>query len=220
FEVRSGETLGLIGHNGAGKTTLLRMLSGLIRPDGGRIEIRGQMQALIALGAGFNPLLTGRENVYVNASILGISRQDTNRLFDRIVQFAGVEDSIDMPVQSYSSGMVVRLGFSIAAHLEPDILLVDEVLSVGDLAFRTKCQVRIQEMKKNGVAIVLVSHNLHTVSHVCTRAIAMDKGAIIHDGDTEVAIDAYRDSLIQRDRTVADSLRAGTGEIRITAVEV
>jgi len=220
FRLRRGETLGLIGHNGAGKTTLLRMLSGLIKPDTGRVEIRGRLQALIALGAGFNPLLTGRENIYVNASILGVSKRDTDRLYDRIVEFAGIEESIDMPVQSYSSGMVVRLGFSIAAHLEPDILLVDEVLSVGDLAFRTKCQVRIQEMKRAGVAIILVSHNLHTVSHVCSRAITMDKGRIVYDGDTETAIDVYRDSLVQKHRQLAESLRAGTGEIRVERVEV
>ena len=184
------------------------------------MEVTGRLQALIALGAGFNPLLTGRENIYVNASILGVPKREIDRLFDRIVDFAGIEDSLDMPVQSYSSGMTVRLGFSIAAHLEPDILLVDEVLSVGDLAFRTKCQVRINEMKQNGVAIILVSHNLHTVSHVCTRAITLDKGQVIFDGDTERAIDAYRDSLIEKNSKIEDSLRAGTGEIRIRRVEV
>jgi ABC-type polysaccharide/polyol phosphate transport system ATPase subunit len=219
FRVDRGETVGLIGHNGAGKTTLLRMLCGLIRPDRGRIEVNGQVQALIALGAGFSPLLTGRENIYVNASILGVPRPETDRLFDRIVEFAGVQEAIDMPVQSYSSGMTVRLGFAIAAHLEPDILLVDEVLSVGDLAFRTKCQVRIQEMKERGVSIVLVSHNLHTISHICTRAVTLDRGRVIFDGDTEGAIDAYRDSLVARDPEALDSVRAGTGEIRVRAVE-
>jgi hypothetical protein len=125
-----------------------------------------------------------------------------------------------MPVQSYSSGMTVRLGFSIAAHLEPDVLLVDEVLSVGDLAFRTKCQLRIQEMKQRGVAIVLVSHNLHTISHVCTRAVTLDRGRVIFDGDTERAIDAYRDSLVARHPEASDAVRAGTGEIRVNSVEV
>ncbi|HIP72872.1 MAG TPA: ABC transporter ATP-binding protein, partial [Anaerolineae bacterium] len=138
FQLKRGETLGLIGHNGAGKTTMLRMLNGLIKPDTGRITVRGRIQALIALGAGFNPVLTGRENIYVNASVLGISKAETDRRFDQIVDFSGIEEFIDTPVQSYSSGMVVRLGFSIAAHLEPDILLVDEVLAVGDLAFKTK----------------------------------------------------------------------------------
>jgi ABC-type polysaccharide/polyol phosphate transport system ATPase subunit len=220
FRVHRGETVGLIGHNGAGKTTLLRMLCGLIRPDRGRIEVNGQVQALIALGAGFSPLLTGRENIYVNASILGVPKPEIDRLFDRIVEFAGVEEAIDMPVQSYSSGMTVRLGFSIAAHLEPDILLVDEVLSVGDLAFRTKCQVRIQEMKERGVSIVLVSHNLHTISHICTRAVTLDRGRVIFDGDTEGAIDAYRDSLVARNPEALDAVRAGTGEIRVRGVEV
>ncbi|HBY08814.1 MAG TPA: ABC transporter ATP-binding protein, partial [Chloroflexi bacterium] len=170
LSVKRGETLGLIGHNGAGKTTLLRMLNGLIKPDQGRIEIKGRMQALIALGAGFNPVLSGRENIYINASVLGFSKSQIDGLYDQIVDFSGLEEFIDMPVQSYSSGMAVRLGFSVAAHLEPDILLVDEVLAVGDLAFKTKCQTRIQDLRDCGVAIILVSHNLHTISHVCNRA--------------------------------------------------
>lgn len=220
FSVEPGEALGLIGHNGAGKTTLLRMLNGLIKPDAGRIEIRGRMQALIALGAGFNPILTGRENVYINASVLGIPKAEIDRRFDQIVEFSGLSESIDMPVQSYSSGMVVRLGFSIAAHLEPDILLVDEVLAVGDLAFRTKCQVRIQELKKAGVAIIFVSHNLHAISHVCSRAIAIEKGQVLYDGEVERAIDIYRASLIKLDASMEKLVRAGTGEIRIQKLEV
>lgn len=220
FHVHRGETLGLIGHNGAGKTTLLRMLNGLIRPDAGRIEVVGRLQALIALGAGFNPLLTGRENLYVNAAVLGMARTEIDRLFEPIVEFAGLEEAIDMPVQSYSSGMAVRLGFSIAAHLDPDILLVDEVLSVGDLEFRTKCQVRIAELKSRGVAIILVSHNLHTISHVCTRAIALDHGRVLFDGDTDRAIDIYRDALIARNAQLTHAVRAGTGEIRAERVEV
>ena len=219
FTLEHGETLGLIGPNGAGKTTLLRMLNGLIKPDSGRIVIRGRMQALIALGAGFNPVLTGRENVYVNASVLGISKSEITRRFDEIVEFSGISEFIDMPVQSYSSGMTVRLGFSIAAHLEPDILLVDEVLAVGDLAFRTKCQVRIQELKESGVGIILVSHNLHTISHICSRAITLEKGHVIFDGNTEQAIDVYRSTLIERHKVAEDALRAGTGEIRILRVE-
>jgi lipopolysaccharide transport system ATP-binding protein len=220
FTVERGEALGLIGHNGAGKTTLLRMLNGLIRPDGGRIEIRGRMQALIALGAGFNPILTGRENVYVNASVLGITKSQIDQRFDEIVAFSGLEEFIDMPVQSYSSGMVVRLGFSVAAHLEPDILLVDEVLAVGDLAFRTKCQVRIQELKSTGVAIIFVSHNLHAINHVCSRAIALEKGQVLYDGEVEKAIDIYRASLIKIDSSMEKLIRAGTGEIRILKLEI
>ena len=220
FAVKRGKSLGLIGHNGAGKTTMLRMLNGLIKPDQGRIEIKGRMQALIALGAGFNPVLSGRENIFVNASVLGFSKKQIDQLFDKIVSFSELEEFIDMPVQSYSSGMAVRLGFSVAAHLEPDILLVDEVLAVGDLAFKTKCQMRIQELRNNGVAIILVSHNLHTISHVCNRAITFDKGKILFEGNTELAIDAYRASLIQRSEGFANSLKAGTGEIRIERVEL
>jgi len=220
LSVKSGETLGLIGHNGAGKTTILRMLNGLIKPDQGRIEIKGRMQALIALGAGFNPVLTGRENIFVNASVLGFSKKDIDKLFDKIVDFSELEEFIDMPVQSYSSGMAVRLGFSVAAHLEPDVLLVDEVLAVGDLAFKTKCQMRIQELRNNGVAIILVSHNLHTISHVCNRAITFDRGEILYEGGTEQAIDAYRASLIKRSGGISDAIRAGTGEIRIEKVEL
>ncbi len=218
FQVRRGEALGLIGHNGAGKTTLLRMLNGLIKPDSGRIEVRGRMQALIALGAGFNPVLTGRENIYINASVLGIPKAEIDRRYEEIVDFSGIREFINMPVQSYSTGMVVRLGFSIAAHLEPDVLLVDEVLAVGDLAFRNKCQLRIQELKKRGVAIIFVSHNLHAISHVCSRAIAIEKGEILYDGEVEQAIDLYRESLINLYQEEGE-LRTGTGEIKIKKIE-
>ena len=185
FDLHQGETLGLIGPNGAGKTTLLRMLHGLITPDEGRITVRGRMQALIALGAGFSPVLTGRENIYVNASILGISRREVDRRFDEIVSFAGIPDFIDSPVQNYSSGMTVRLGFAVAAHLEPDVLLVDEVLAVGDEGFQVKCLNKIGELKAAGTAIILVSHNTHTVSTYCDRALV--KGADGHTLFTDVA---------------------------------
>lgn len=220
FKVYQGETLGLIGHNGAGKTSLLRMLNGLIKPDTGYIEIHGRMQALIALGAGFNPVLTGRENIYINASLLGFSKAQINERFEQIVAFSGIGEFLDMPVQSYSSGMSVRLGFSVASFLEPDILLVDEVLSVGDIAFRTKCQVRIQELRKNGVAIILVSHNLHTISHICSRAITLEKGKVLYDGDTKTAIDIYRGSLLKTYENFNDDVVGGTGEIRIKNLEI
>ncbi|GIV66502.1 MAG: teichoic acid ABC transporter ATP-binding protein [Bellilinea sp.] len=221
FQIEPGETVGLIGHNGAGKTSLLRMLGGLILPDTGNIEVNGRVQALIALGAGFNPVLTGRENIYINASLMGFSKKEIDQRFDEIVAFSGLSEFLDMPVQSYSSGMVVRLGFSVAAFLEPDVLLVDEVLSVGDLAFRTKCQVRIQELRSNGVAVIIVSHNLHTISHLCPRSITLEKGKVIFDGDTETAIDIYRSSLIKTYQKYDDNnLRGGTGEIRIQKVEI
>lgn len=193
FELHQGETLGLIGPNGAGKTTLLRMLNGLIKPDEGRVTVRGRMQALIALGAGFSPVLTGRENVYVNASILGIPRREVARRFEEILNFAGIPDFIDSPVQSYSSGMTVRLGFAVAAHLEPDILLVDEVLAVGDEGFQVKCLNKIGELKTSGTAIVLVSHNMHTVSTYCDRVLV--KSATGHELFTDVAagVRAYKE---------------------------
>jgi len=218
LELKRGETLGLIGHNGAGKTTLLRMLNGLIKPDAGRITVKGRMQALIALGAGFNPILTGRENVYINASVLGIPKAEVDQRFDEIVDFSGIREFIDTPVQSYSSGMRVRLGFSVAAHMNPDILLVDEVLAVGDLTFQAKCRNRIQELMENGVAIILVSHNLHSISYICSRTVVFEKGNILFDGDTEQAIDIYRESLAKYQG--AEPSRAGTGEVKITDFEL
>ena len=192
FEVKRGNTLGLIGRNGAGKTTLLRMLNGLIKPDAGRIEIRGRMQALIALGAGFNPILTGRENIYVNASVLGIPKAEIDRRFDEIVDFSGIEEFLDTPVQSYSSGMAVRLGFAVAAHMDPDILLVDEVLAVGDEGFQLKCLNKIGQLKQKGTAIILVSHNMHTMSNYAKRLILMNNGMHKDFENVSEGIKAYR----------------------------
>jgi len=184
FEVKRGETIGLIGHNGAGKTTLLRMLSGLIKPDKGRIEIRGRMQALIALGAGFNPILTGRENVYVNAAVLGIRKKTIDNKIDEIIDFSGLEEFIDSPVQSYSSGMAVRLGFSVAVNMEPEILLVDEVLAVGDSNFIIKSLNKIHKMiKDNGTAILFVSHSNTMIRAVCQNALYLEKGIVKGCGD-------------------------------------
>ena len=176
FELKRGDFLGLIGRNGAGKTTLLRMLNGLIKPDRGRIEMRGRVGALIALGAGFNPILTGRENIYVNAAVLGLKKIEIDARLDEIVEFAELGEFIDMPVQSYSSGMAVRLGFAVAASLKPDILLLDEVLAVGDYGFQKKCFNKIGELKKTGVAIVFVSHNMHMVSTNSNRVVFMTDG--------------------------------------------
>ncbi len=192
FEVKRGETIGLIGHNGAGKTTLLRILNGLIKPDKGRIEIRGRMQALIALGAGFNPILSGRENIYVNAAVLGIPKAQVDRKFDEIVAFSGIEEFIDAPVQSYSSGMAVRLGFAVAANMEPDILMIDEVLAVGDEGFQSKCLNKIGELKNNGTAIVLVSHNMHTMTVFSTSVILLDKGNAALFSNVYEGVNLYR----------------------------
>lgn len=176
FELRRGESLGLIGRNGAGKTTLLKMLNGLIRPDAGKITIRGRVGALIALGAGFNPVLTARENIVVNGSILGLSRQRIREVFDDIVTFAEIEEFVDSPVRTFSSGMKVRLGFAIAAHIEPDILLIDEVLAVGDLDFRRRCLRFIENFRQNGGAFILVTHNLNQILSSCDKAVLLENG--------------------------------------------
>lgn len=184
MELRRGECVGLVGKNGAGKTTLLKLINGLIKPDRGTIGIRGRVGALIALGAGFNPILTGRENIYVNGAVLGCRKREIDRAFDEIVAFSGVESFIDAPVQSYSSGMQVRLGFAIAAKLtRPDLLLLDEVLAVGDAAFHTKCINTIREMQREGVAIILVSHNMHNLFRYCDRGIYMKVGRVVARGE-------------------------------------
>jgi lipopolysaccharide transport system ATP-binding protein len=197
FELKRGDFLGLIGRNGAGKTTLLRMLNGLIKPDRGRIEMHGRVGALIALGAGFNPILTGRENIYVNAAVLGLSKKETDARFDEIVEFAELGKFIDSPVQSYSSGMAVRLGFAVATALEPDILLLDEVLAVGDFGFMKKCFDRIGELKKAGVAVVFVSHNMHMVSTNSNRVVLMKDGCHTEYENTAHGVMAYM-SLFQK----------------------
>ena len=178
FELKRGECLGLIGRNGAGKTTLLKMLNGLIKPDRGRIEMSGRVGALIALGAGFNPILTGRENIYVNASVLGLKKKEIDAKFDEIVEFAELGDFIDAPVQSYSSGMQVRLGFAVAIHLKPDILLVDEVLAVGDSGFKIKCYNKLFKIRDQ-TAIIFVSHSMPQIGKVCTSGMVMQAGKTI-----------------------------------------
>jgi lipopolysaccharide transport system ATP-binding protein len=194
FELRRGECLGLIGHNGAGKTTLLRMLNGLIKPDRGRVEMRGKVGALIALGAGFNPVLSGRENVYVNAAVLGLSKREIDLQFDEIVDFAEIGDFIDAPVQSYSSGMQVRLGFAVATALQPDILLLDEVLAVGDASFRHKCYSRINKIIKN-CAVILVSHSMDSIGAICSAVGFMDHGQFAFFPEVPEGITAYNNAM-------------------------
>jgi lipopolysaccharide transport system ATP-binding protein len=190
FELRRGECLGLIGRNGAGKTTLLKMLNGLIKPDEGTIEMRGRVGALIALGAGFNPILTGRENVYVNGSILGLSKQEIDSRIEDIIDFAEIREFIDSPVQSYSSGMQVRLGFAVATALNPDILILDEVLAVGDAAFRAKCYNRIGALQKKA-AVIFVSHSMQQVSQICDRILMLQKGKVRWFGDVPRGVSEY-----------------------------
>lgn len=194
FQLRRGEVLGLIGHNGAGKSTLLKMLNGLIRPDEGTITMRGRIGALIELGTGFNPILTGRENIYINGQILGFSKEEIDAKLESIIEFSEIRDFIDSPVQTYSSGMKVRLGFAVAAQMEPDILIIDEVLAVGDVGFRGKCMKVISEMMSRA-AVIFVSHSMPVVNRYCNRGILLEKGNIVIDSfNIQDAIERYLSS--------------------------
>jgi lipopolysaccharide transport system ATP-binding protein len=192
FELRRGECLGLIGHNGAGKTTLLKMLNGLIKPDAGSITMRGRVGALIALGAGFNPILTGRENIYINGSVLGLTKKEIDEKIDEIIDFAEIREFIDMPVQSYSSGMQVRLGFAVATAMNPDVLILDEVLAVGDGSFRHKCYQRIDSLRGKA-AIIFVSHNMPDVGRICQSTVVMERGRTIFQGNALDGIARYNE---------------------------
>src|SRR5688572_19983600 len=202
LELRRGECIGLIGHNGAGKSTLLKMLNGLVRPDKGKITMRGRVGALIELGAGFSPILTGRENVYINGAVLGFSKSEIDAKFDEIVDFAELDDAIDAPVQTYSSGMYVRLGFAVAAQLNPDIFLIDELLAVGDTGFRMKCFQHLLDMKDAGKSIVVVSHNMIDINRVCDRVVVLEGGRKIYDGAVSSGIATYESLSSKRVHTV------------------
>lgn len=191
FRLKRGESLGIIGPNGAGKTTTLKLLSGVTKPTSGYISVNGRFSALIELGAGFHPDLTGRENVYLNGTILGMSRAEITERFDDILDFAGIGDFIDTPVKRYSSGMYARLGFSIAAHVDPDVLLVDEVLAVGDFAFRAKCYKRMDDLRAKGTSLIFVTHDMDAVRRVCDRGMVMYSGKSVFEGTSAEAVVAY-----------------------------
>lgn len=215
FEVKRGECLGLIGHNGAGKSTLLKMLNGLISPDEGTITMKGKIGALIELGAGFNPILTGRENIFNNAAVIGFSKKEIDKKLDEIIAFSELEEFIDMPVQNYSSGMKVRLGFAIAAQMEPDILIIDEVLAVGDLGFRVKCMNRINELLKN-TAVIFVSHAMSQVTTVCNKAMLLEHGKCdFYGDDVGLAVENY---FIKFDTT--DEQIIGNGSVTLKSFDV
>jgi ABC-2 type transport system ATP-binding protein len=219
FAVEQGSSLGLIGHNGSGKTTLLKCIAGILRPTAGSIRYRGRIAALLELGAGFHPELTGRENVYLNASFLGLTRRDTSRVYDDIVAFAELEDFMDNQVKFFSSGMLVRLGFAVAVHVDPDILLIDEVLAVGDEAFQAKCLDRIRSFQEHGRTIVLVTHALDTVRAVCDSAVMLDHGRIHASGLPDDVVREMRHVLLG----VTDPgfvPEEGTKEAEIAAVEL
>jgi lipopolysaccharide transport system ATP-binding protein len=193
FELRRGECLGLIGHNGAGKSTLLKILNGLLTPDEGQVTMRGRVGALIELGAGFNPILTGRENIYNNAAVLGFTKQEIDAKYDKIVEFSEIGEFIDSPVQNYSSGMKVRLGFAVAAEMEPDILLIDEILAVGDAGFRMKSYNKLTELMSK-CAVIFVSHSMQTIARVCTIGMLMQKGEMkFYTKNMHQAIEKYFD---------------------------
>jgi len=191
FAVGRGEALGVVGGNGAGKSTLLKLLGGILRPTRGAVRIHGRLSALIEVSAGFHPDLTGRENVFLYGTILGMAREDIRRRFDAIVAFSGLEEFMDTPVKRYSSGMFARLGFSVAAHVDPDVLLVDEVLSVGDLVFQRRCMERMREVIRQGTTVVFVSHNLRAVTDLCSRALLLDHGRVAAAGEPERVVEAY-----------------------------
>ena len=191
FEVKRGEVLGIIGKNGAGKSTLLKILCGITDPTRGHAEIRGRISSLLEVGTGFHPELTGRENVYLNATILGMKKIEVDQKFDEIVEFSGVEKFIDTPVKRYSSGMTVRLAFAVAAHLEPEILLIDEVLAVGDAAFQKKCLKKMEVVGQEGRTILFVSHNMSAVTRLCKRSILLDKGLAVADGLSQQIVSRY-----------------------------
>lgn len=205
LEVQEGESVALLGHNGSGKSTTLKMLAGTVAPSVGHIWARGRIAPLLELGAGFHPDLTGRENVFLNSAILGISRQEVTRRLDEIVDFAEIETFLDTPLKFYSSGMAMRLGFAIAVNVEPDILLVDEVLAVGDEHFQEKCLERMERLKSEGRTTVMVTHSLKQASSFCSRAVVLDHGRRTYDGPMETAADAYHAS----SRTISDGQREG-----------
>jgi lipopolysaccharide transport system ATP-binding protein len=224
FEVARGERVGVIGQNGAGKSTLLKILNGIFLPDRGSVRIRGKIGALIEIGAGFHPMLSGRENLYLNGSILGLSRAEIAEKEESIIEFAGLHDFIDSPVKHYSSGMYVRLGFSIAAQMHPDLLLVDEVLAVGDMEFKSKSFRVMSGLCEKGKSIILVSHDLNHIRRFCTRVIWLKEGGIYRDGDVTEVTNEYMESVnkkIVTDRAQAVvSQNLGSDEIELTSVQL
>jgi ABC-2 type transport system ATP-binding protein len=218
FGVPDGSFLGLVGHNGSGKTTLLKCIAGILRPTAGTIRYRGRLVGLLELGAGFHPELTGRENVYLNASFLGLSRRDVDRVFDDIVAFAELEDFMDNQVKFYSSGMLVRLGFAVAVHAEPEIFLIDEVLAVGDEAFQRRCLDRVRRFQTEGRTIVLVSHALDTVREVCDRAVMLERGRVYTEGSPDQVVRALRHRLLSDDPGFVPE--EGSREVEIADVAI
>ena len=221
FDVNQGDVVGIVGKNGAGKSTLLKILSKITRPTRGRIEISGRVASLLEVGTGFHAELTGRENIYLNGTILGMSRNEVKDKFDEIVDFSGIEQFIDTPVKHYSSGMYVRLAFAVAAHLEPEILVIDEVLAVGDAEFQKKCIGKMDDVAhKEGRTVLFVSHNLGMVKSLCSRGILLQQGRLILDSDTNSVVKKYLDSATLGSNIEEIRDRGGSGEVRIEGISV
>jgi homopolymeric O-antigen transport system ATP-binding protein len=222
FAVKAGESVAIIGRNGAGKSTLLKLLSRITEPTTGRVRLRGRVSSLLEVGTGFHPELTGRENIYLNGTILGMAKKEIDRKLDAIIAFSGVEQFLDTPVKRFSSGMQVRLAFAVAAHLEPEILVIDEVLAVGDAAFQKKCMGKMQDVAAEGRTVLFVSHDLAAVEKLCSRAILLDGGRLLVDSTTTQTIACYQDNLLKG--TSADLAtrndRRGTGDVRFTRIQI
>jgi lipopolysaccharide transport system ATP-binding protein len=225
FEIREGEAVGIIGSNGAGKSTLLKILSRVTAPTRGRARIRGRMGTILEVGTGFHPELTGRENIFLSGTILGMRKSEIDRKFDEIVDFAGVDQFIDTPVKRYSSGMYVRLAFAVAAHLDPDILIVDEVLAVGDVGFQKKCLAKMDSsIQQEGRTIIFVSHNMQAIRSLCTRAMLLDRGSLVADGAVADVLSEHaagqRATVDLRNSSLRDRLNRTRGHARISAVSL
>ena len=227
FEVERGEAMGIIGHNGAGKSTALKVLTGVYRPTSGNVSVNGRVSALLELGAGFHPELNGRENIRLNGSILGLGRKQIDALMDEIIDFSGIEEFIDEPVKIYSSGMFVRLGFSIAVNLDPEILIMDEVIAVGDEAFQRKCMDHLYQLRRDGCSIILVSHSMGSIQEICDRAVWLDHGAVQSIGSAADVCREYMDAVNETEiagsasgsSSESSEVFRGSGEIRIRHVE-
>jgi len=222
FSIREGEVVGVIGRNGAGKSTLLKILSKITYPTSGRMKVHGRVASLLEVGTGFHEELTGRENIYLNGSILGMKKKEVDEKLDEIVEFSGVERFIDTPIKRYSSGMRLRLGFAVAAHLDPDVLIIDEVLAVGDAVFQKKCLSLMEDLREGGRTVLFVSHNMAAVENLCSRGIWIDSGSIREDGPAQRVISSYMTTFANTQQASSDledtRSRGGTGEIRYTGI--
>lgn len=214
--IEKGEAIGIIGMNGSGKSTLLRLLAGIYKPTSGKVYIKGRIASLIGLGVGFHPGFTGRENVFINGIILGLSKREVKRRFDDIVRFSELEDYIDEPVKTYSDGMFMRLGFSIATNVDPDILLIDEILAVGDEYFRHKCAEKIAEFRKLGKTMVIVSHRPEAIEKWCDKAVWLNDGVIREIGIPSKVIDSYRNAIAQKEGKISLEIRSSEAKLRVT----